>query len=226
MSEAHALITRPRAVTVIGAELLSYSDLDRLTERRGVGGARLKNVRQVHHKIARMMAAGMSNVEISAVVGFHHSRLSILRNDPAFQELLVHYENEEEEIWHDVREQAAELGTTAVQEIHQRILEHPEKVATRDLIAVMEKGLDYGGKKPPARTENLHAHTTLEQLQKIKEGRKENVSVRGGHAGDDDELEAAGGAEPGEEGGGEEIREAGVGFDPIPAGGTGPESVD
>lgn len=226
MASAHGLLGRTQTI-VTGSRLLTWDDLPRLSEHRGVGNNSLRRVRQVHHKIARLMAAGAANVEIAAVVGMHQARISILRNDPAFCELLAYYEEHEEARWEDVREKAAELGSTAVEILQERLLEEPDKVKTNDLLSIMNQGLEFGGKKPAARSENLHVHTTAEAIQQIKAGRQENVSVRDGQVGaKDDGAEVLEGEIVTEADGGEEVREEDVGIDAEPAGDAVQESMD
>lgn len=185
MAYAHGLISNPQPPAIYAERELEWDDLPALMEHRGVGGKRLQNIRSIHHKIARMMAAGCANVEIAAATGMHHNYLTVLRGDPAFQELLAHYEENEKELFYNVRERAAQLGMTAAEVLQQRLLEEPDRIPTKDLMTIMQGGFDYGGHKPAERSENLHVHTTREEIDKIKQSRSENVSVRGGPGGDD-----------------------------------------
>ena len=180
MSRAHDLVSTAKPPAVFNERELELKDLDRLIAESRPQTQRLKAIREVHHRIARMMAAGLTNVEVAASLGLSVNRMSLLRGDPAFQELLAFYTEQEKEIWQEVREHAAQLGITAAQVIHERMLDDPEKMKTADLLSVMRSGLDYGGHKPAERSESLHVHTTAEQLARIKAARgEENVSVRG-----------------------------------------------
>jgi hypothetical protein len=51
----------------------------------------LVGLRDHHHKVARLMAQGMSSSEIAAVVGLGVTRVSQLRHDPAIAALIVKY---------------------------------------------------------------------------------------------------------------------------------------
>jgi hypothetical protein len=124
--------------------------------------------------------------------------------------LLAHYGEQEADLWRNVRERAAMLGMTAAEVLQERLLENPEKVATKDLLAVMQGGWDYGGHKPPERSENLHVHTTKEEIEQAKNGRAEDVSVRRGPGGDDGEPDDAIEGEYTKAEGGEQVREAGA----------------
>lgn len=210
---------------------LEWAELERLEESRGVSnGSRIQNIRQIHHKIARLMASGCNNVEIAAATTFAPGTIGRLRTDPAFQELLSHYEECEFEGWQDARQKAAMVGMTAFEILQERLLHQPEEMKTKDLVEIAQGGLDYGGLKPPQRSENVHYHTSAEEIQRIKEGRTENVSVRSGALGDadDEATEHPEGVIEGEweESSGDSVREAGAGEDSDAAGDNPAESVD
>lgn len=174
---------------------LSLEELEILQEGRGLSeGSRIQNIRQIHHKIARLMASGCNNVEIAAATTFAPTTIARLRSDPAFQELLAHYESCEFEGWQDARQKAAMVGMTAFEILQERLLASPEAVKTKDLLEIAQGGLDYGGMKPPTRSENVHYHTSAEEIESIKAGRAENVSVRSGDVGEADD-EAGGDSE-------------------------------
>lgn len=181
----HGLVSTPQMPVVYAERELDWDDLGRLANHRAVGQQRLKKIRSVHHKIARMMAAGCANVEIAAAVGMDNSRISWLAGDPSFQELLEHYKEAEYDAWREVRERAAMLGVTAAEIIMERMEEKPDSIPTDTLLNLMKGGLDYGGHKPAERSENLHVHTTQDQIERAKAGRREAVTVREPPSGDD-----------------------------------------
>ena len=205
--DGRSITANAKMPVLLGERELSWEDLEELSKRRGVGQQRLKNIRSVHHQVARMIAAGFANVEVCRVTGMSQSYVSILKGDPSFQELLAHYEGREEEHWDEARQQAAMLGMSAMQVLHDRILEEPDRVGTKDLKDVMESGLTFGGQKPAERSENVHLFTTAEELAQVKSGRKENVSIRRDSGRDYSGAEDAEIIEHEEAGGGETLRE-------------------
>lgn len=221
MAKAHGLISSPKMPMVLDERALDWDDLEQLCQHRGVGTHQLQRIRAIHHQIARMMASGCANVEVSAATGMNQTYLSVLRADPGFQELLSHYEEQENDTWQNVRQQAAMLGMTATQELQGRLMNDPERISTKDLLNVMTAGLDYGGQKPAERSEVAHLHTTAEEISRIKQGRKENVSIRRNPGGDEGESgEDAIDAEYTEAESGTPVREASTGDDrenPSPA---------
>lgn len=189
-----SLVSNPAPPAIFDERELARDDLNRLPSVRGVGVQRLQKIRAMHHRMAQMAAAGRSNVEISASCGVRPDTVSHLREDPAFQELLAHYQEMEKELWKEVRERAAMLGVSAVEELQTRLMENPDSIPTKALLEMMQSGLDYGGHKTEQK--NVHLHTTPEELSRIKAGARESgVRVReaddGGHSGrdsgDDDE---------------------------------------
>lgn len=114
---------------------------------RAAGTAKqpLKRVRAVHHKAAQYLALGMSQVRVAALTGMSPNTISVLQDDPAFQELLAHYMNISEIEHQDLVGQLATLGEVAVQEIQQRILDDPESFTLNDLKEMATMAMDRTG---------------------------------------------------------------------------------
>lgn len=128
----------------------------------------LARIRSVHHTIARLLAAGRKAVEISAVTGVSQSRISILQNDPAFRDLLQHYAAEEASAFADVRERMLELGLSATEELHERVLNEPENIGTKTLVEIMTATLDRGGHAPKSEHRHIHAVLSKEDIAALK----------------------------------------------------------
>jgi len=62
----------------------------------------VKRLRGVHHQMARMFASGMGTSEVADQLGYCVSRVSILRNSPAMEELVKHYMEDAHQEWLDV----------------------------------------------------------------------------------------------------------------------------
>jgi hypothetical protein len=58
----------------------------------------LKKARAIHHKQAQLLAAGHSNEEVASIIGTTSARISLLRNDPTFRELIAFYSDQSAEI--------------------------------------------------------------------------------------------------------------------------------
>lgn len=183
MQNGLTLTAKPVRLPVKDVLPVSSDELGVLFENRGTKGKRLKSVRRIHHKMARLLAAGVGPVEVAAATGMSTSRVWLLKNDPSFQELVAHYEAEEEERWQEVRDQAEMVGVSAVEELQDRLESEPEKVPTGQLVRIAKLGLDYGGHKPAEKHEGMILSGTIEQLNRLKRERNEKVSIREGSDG-------------------------------------------
>lgn len=149
---------------------LTADDLKRAeTMPLGVRPPSLQRIRAVHHQAARLLATGMKAVEVSAVVGMSQSRISILLSDPAFKELVAFYSEREDARFNDVQDRMVLLGLDAAAELHERIVDDPEAVSTKDLIKVLSSALDRGGHAPKTRNEHVHLHLTPQDLERIRQ---------------------------------------------------------
>lgn len=109
---------------------------------------RLQKVRSIHHQAARLLASGMPPQQVSLAVGWSPNRVYLLKNDPAFQELVAFYQQREDELMIDVRSRLISLGLDAASELHERIIEKPEDVSSKVLLEAMQLSLDRAGHAP------------------------------------------------------------------------------
>jgi hypothetical protein len=136
---------------------LTPDDLARLAEpTRAVVPATLR-LRQSHHTLARLIAQGTGNAEISAITGYAPATISRLRSDPALCELVAYYAQMAEQQFVDVHSRLAVLGTTAVEILQEKLDETPPEALTiKTLREVAEFALDRsvappkGGKNVPS----------------------------------------------------------------------------
>lgn len=98
------------------------------------GVPRIKTLRYNHHLLAKAVAAGKSLLECTALTGLTGSRISDLKNDPAFQELVSFYADELNEVYVDVHQRMAALGTSVLEELAERFEADPEKFTKRELL--------------------------------------------------------------------------------------------
>lgn len=118
----------------------------------GVG--RIKALRYNHHLLAKAVASGKSLLECSQISGMTGPRISELKNDPAFQELVSFYSEELHEVYVDVHQRMAALGTSVLEELQERFENEPEKFSKRELMDLFTTMADRsiatakGGPKP------------------------------------------------------------------------------
>jgi hypothetical protein len=98
------------------------------------GVPRLKALRYNHHMLAKAVASGQTLLECSKLTGLSVGRVSDLKNDPAFQELVSFYAEELNEVYVDVHQRMAALGTSVLEELQERFEADPEKFTKRELM--------------------------------------------------------------------------------------------
>lgn len=103
---------------------------------------RLKKIRDTHHALARALASGMGNAEASACTGYSIVRISILLADPAFQDLIAHYQEIVETAYADLYSRMGALSVDIIDELRERFEDGEE---------------DSKGEMKPLSTTQLHA---------------------------------------------------------------------
>jgi hypothetical protein len=126
---------RPAPITYGMPRHLSESDIASMWDHGGTKtGPRIKTLRYNHHLLAKAVASGKSLLECSQLCGLTVARISDLKNDPAFQELVSFYAEELNEVYVDVHSRMAALGTSVLEELQERFEAEPEKFTKRELM--------------------------------------------------------------------------------------------
>jgi len=134
---------------VTGIRSLARADLGHLLEKRPQ--AQIQSLRDNHHRVARAVASGMANTEVAATCGVSYNRVSTLKADPAFAELVAHYRAVITAEWASQDTVIEFMRTNALKA--QAMLsdklddaaERNEFLPTRDLVAISELGFDRTG---------------------------------------------------------------------------------
>lgn len=116
----------------------------------------LVKLRYQHHYLARLLAEGRSGADCALYTGYDPSRISILKQDPAFSELITYYKTQVDEVYVNVHERLAALGLNSAEELMDRLDVQPEKFTNRELMELSALGLDRAGFGPQSK---VH-HTT------------------------------------------------------------------
>lgn len=112
------------------------------SDRSSAGSSLVSRIRHSHHQIARLMAEGRKQVEISAILGYSPSWLSSLKSDPAFRELLEFYSAQQTEILADLAERQKAIGLAALEELQDRLETDPEGFGNRELMELIETNVN------------------------------------------------------------------------------------
>lgn len=171
-------MSRPaQEVSVFEGKPLTEEELESLNTKRGVGVQSLKNIRETHRLLARLLAIGTTEKEASVIVGISPSRISILKNDPAFQGLMEVYKAKQDILTQDIMQRFAELGMNAVEELRDRLLEKPEEFAAGQLLEIATEALDRLGHSPTQKI--AVAHVNLDEIKKrAAESRSDQILFR------------------------------------------------
>lgn len=150
---------RPAPIMYGAPRVLTEADIAKMWEHRDSvksGVPRLKALRYNHHLLAKAVASGKNLLECSRITGLSIQRVSDLKNDPAFQELVSFYAEELHEVYTDVHSRMAALGTSVLEELQDRFEMEPEKFSKRELLEMFTTMADRsiatakGGPKPQA----------------------------------------------------------------------------
>lgn len=150
----------------------------------GTQPAGIQRIRDSHHQLARTLAKGFSSVEASAMTGYSPSRISILRRDPAFAELLDFYRERVDAAEVDVIERLKTMSLDALQELHDRLINQPEEFKNQELIDLVSRTLDRSGYGPQSKTQHTERRITLtgQDLKELHEHTEETANVIEGTA--------------------------------------------
>lgn len=171
---AKAETTKGKFLSPLELEILDGVDVGDLVERATSPLASsevptIARLRQIHHEIARLLSSGLTETEVAGATGYSLSRISILKNDPSFKELLAYYAKSQAETFIDVKKRLAMLGTDAVAELQDRLDFKPDSLTNTQLIEITKATLDRAGFNPVSKSENVQVLLTADELQKMKE---------------------------------------------------------
>jgi len=140
----------PASMTV--SRELGMGDIEAVSNGRSVGRgnvATVKELRHAHHQVARLLAKGEHEAQVSFLTGYNNAYISQLKADPAFRELMAYYALQVEQTHVDVLERMKTLGIQTLDELQQRLSDEPEGWSRRELMELADltlvKPLQRGG---------------------------------------------------------------------------------
>ena len=169
----------------------------------------LQKIRSRHHQLAQLLAMGKTDWETSLALGYSPSRISVLKADPTFRELLAFYERQQQDLHLDISARLTGISMEALETLQQRLDDDPDEFSNRELMDLAELSLDRSGYGKSSTVQVMHGldeetHAFLKaQHETSKLGEVHNLSE--GQIIDiipneaQDSLEAAGCEAPGVE---------------------------
>lgn len=149
---------------------LTAVDMSLLDEEKGVKPSAVKRLSERHHALARHIAGGATMSEAAAICGYNLSRVSILKDDPAFKELVQFYSKNLDDIYMGQHEALAQLSKTATAIAMDRLEEDPDKIKFDQLLETIKLASDRTGFGPASSSTQVNVHVGLGA--KLEEARK------------------------------------------------------
>ena len=131
---------------------LEATDLDLLDTPRQSTAPAIKKLRERHHALAKVLAQGMPDGEAALICGYSQSRLSILKSDASFRDLIVFYQDAGSERFIDQKIQLNELGIDALDDIRTRMENDEEPLTLQETMEIAKLALDRSGFGPSSKT--------------------------------------------------------------------------
>jgi hypothetical protein len=149
---------RPEPLEAEVERELTPEDIEFLNTNRGSRHPTLRSLRSRHHALARCIASGMKDYEASAATGYDVARISILKSDPMFQDLIWHYRDTVEAEYADLHQRLSHLSLVAAEELLDRLEDDPADISINALSELVKMGADRTGHGPQTKSQNTHLH--------------------------------------------------------------------
>lgn len=150
-----------RAAKQLEAEIvreLTQADLALLATERGIKPSHIQRLTDRHHALARCIATGMSAEEAALCTGYTPSRISVLKGDPAFEELVAFYRSDKANLVQDLGDRMASIALDTAAELHERLSENPASFDVPALLSTLGLTADRTGFGPKATTVNVNVN--------------------------------------------------------------------
>lgn len=141
-------------------------------------------LRDTHHMVARLFALGLRPNEVASRTGYGIARISVLRNDPAMQELIASYRDAVDESWKETADEyftnAAAVRTTAIRLIRDRLEEaEPGDIPLNQLVAIHADTADRTGYPKRKESVNLNVDfaARLEQAVQRSSAAQKTIDI-------------------------------------------------
>ena len=109
--------------------------------------------------------------EASLITGYSLSRISVLQGDPSFKELLEFYRSHQDAAYANLHDRMATLSMDALEELRERLDDHPEEFTPGALLEMVKTLADRTGFAPT--TKSLNVNVDLNSFaDRLEEARK------------------------------------------------------
>ena len=160
-------------------EALTQADLEQFATaafKDVAGQGALKRVKERHHALARLLAAGTTPQAASVITGYSTGTIYQLQDDSTFRELLNYYRDEVAHEYQGMHSQMAGLGADAVDELRRRLEDEPDKLGINALIDILKTTADRTGHGPASKTEAT-VNVNIGIADRMAEARKRSAQA-------------------------------------------------
>lgn len=138
-------------------------------DREPRGSAMIK-LRERHHAVARLLAAGVTPTQIQEMLDVDQTTVTNLQKSPAFQSLLFSYAAEYEKTAKDYKGRLEAVAGAALNELHERLVAAPETFSNGVLLQTVNSLADRTGHGPTSKVINTNVALTPADIRALKAG--------------------------------------------------------
>lgn len=163
-------LARPRDISNVRE--ITREDLALLYEKR-TNVVTIAQIRDSHHRVARMCAMGARDAEIAETCGYSITRVRTLRADPSFKQLIAEYRDLVNTAWASEVKEFERLATSNMLKAERMLGDRLDKadeeetpIPIKDLVAISRDAADrFGfGKKQTNLNVNVDFASQLEKM--------------------------------------------------------------
>lgn len=138
---------------------LTMADVQRLEVPRETTMPPLKRITDRHHALARAIASGIKDTEVALMHGYTLPRISMLKTDPAFADLIAAYREQITIEYRGVHQKLAGVTSTALDQLEDRL--EQEDLPVGQLLEIVKMGADRTGAGPSSTSVQVNIHANL-----------------------------------------------------------------
>lgn len=137
----------------------------------------IQRLRASHHRLAQLLALGTNHIIAAKICNYAPSRVADLLADPAFNELLAHYEATRDDQWADFIEVASALSMDFLGLLQQQLDENPERFTPSIAMDAIKLLADRTGHAPV--TKNLNVNVNVDLAARLRAARERRSAIEG-----------------------------------------------
>lgn len=139
----------------------------------GVSQQPLAAIRHTHHRLAQLLAGGMDEFQAALLCNYTPSRVSVLKGDPAFQNLLAHYTAVVADQFGDFVTAASDLSMDMLGRLREVLEESPEKLSPTHLMEAIKLLADRSGHAPVNKSVSMNVNVDMAQRLNAARARRQ-----------------------------------------------------